>query len=411
MMRMQRTALRAGCITTLTLLMRLPAAAQGLPSGPVVVGDGRVTLGGDVSVTASCSHADGAAACSEDSGFFNDTDYGHSTLRMVRAGLNASVRLTSRLSLLSEVRLENADAPQLYGLYLRVRPFPRHDFDIQIGRVPETFGAFPRRTYSSDNPLIGYPLAYQYLLSLRPDAVPANVEDLFRMRGRGWLSTFPIGNQIPTTGIPIAQVFQWDTGVQLHGVVSWLEAAGSVTKGSLADPVVKDNNSGQQWAGRLAFRPLPGLIVGVSGSRAPFVAEAAAVAAGSTPDRFVQSVVGADAEYSRDHYLVRFETVDSHFTLATIDPRLDARASMIEGRYKLTPRVHLAIRADHLGFNTISSPLRSLTWEAPVTRVEFGGGYALQRNVQLRLALQRDTRDGGRVRGLTALAAQLLYGF
>ena len=54
--------------------------------------------------------------------------------------------------------------------------------------MPPTFGAFARRTYATDNPLIGYPLAYQYLTSLRPDALPANADELLRMRGRGWLS-------------------------------------------------------------------------------------------------------------------------------------------------------------------------------------------------------------------------------
>src|SRR5437660_527842 len=61
-------------------------------------------------------------------------------------------------------------------------------FDIQLGRVPPTFGAFPRRAYSTDNPFIGYPLAYQYLTSLRADALPANADELLQMRARGWLS-------------------------------------------------------------------------------------------------------------------------------------------------------------------------------------------------------------------------------
>ena len=145
--------------------------------------------------------------------------------------------------MLGEVRSENGEPPQPYGLYLRVRPFRRYDVDIQIGRVPLTFGAFPRRTYSSDNPLIGYPLGYQYLLSLRPDALPAGPDDLFRMRGRGWLSSFPIGNRTPDVGVPIANVFRWDTGVQVHGAASWIEAAASVTVGSLAHPLVNDDNS------------------------------------------------------------------------------------------------------------------------------------------------------------------------
>src|SRR6202521_1655125 len=99
------------------------------------------------------------------------------------------------------------------------------DFDIQVGRVPPTFGAFARRTYASDNPLIGYPLAYQYLTALRPDAVPASADEMLRMRGRGWLSSYSIGNLTPDRGLPIASAFRWDTGVQVHGSNNVVEAA------------------------------------------------------------------------------------------------------------------------------------------------------------------------------------------
>ena len=53
------------------------------------------------------------------------------------------------------------------------------------GRIPPLFGAFGRRGYQGrDNPLIGYPLAYQYLTSLRPDAVPATARSARDARPR-----------------------------------------------------------------------------------------------------------------------------------------------------------------------------------------------------------------------------------
>src|SRR5207237_461869 len=149
-------------------------------------------------------------------------------------------------------------------LYLRIRPWTNRAFDIQIGRVPPTFGAFARRTYASDNLLIGYPLAYQYLTSLRPDALPANADELLRMRGRGWLSNFSIGTTIPGRGVPLVSVFRWDTGVQVHAGTDVLDAAASMTTGTLANPRVSDDNRGKQIAGRMALHPWPGLIVGTS---------------------------------------------------------------------------------------------------------------------------------------------------
>lgn len=403
--------MRLGCLLALLVWAAERPSAQQLLSEPIVFADGRVVVGGDMSLTGSCSHAAGAAACTEDTGFFNYADYQNSTLRMVRLGLSTSVRISHRWSALADLRLENARAPRPYGFYLRFRPFDGRDMDIQAGRIPPTFGAFARRAYSTDNPLIGYPLAYQYLTSLRVDALPAGPDDLLKMRGRGWLSSFPIGNQTPEAGLPLADAFLWDTGVQAHAAVRWAEATASVTEGSLSNPRLRDNNGGKQVAGRVAVKPVAGLVVGVSASRAPYVASVTASLANASADAFWQRVIGADAEYSRDHYLLRVETVASVYRLATIQPRLRARGTMVEGRYKLTPRAHVSARIDHLAFNTIAGSTRSATWDANVTRWEVGGGYALQRNAQLRLSFQHNTRDGGRVRNLTALAAQLLYWF
>ncbi len=399
-------------LVLLTLLCASQAGrAQGLPAEPFVFANGRVVVSGDVSMTFSCSHAPDAAACTGDTGFFNYSDYDDSTLRMLRAGVSTSVRLGRKLAALGDLRLQNAHAPRPYGLYLRYKPFERYDFDIQGGRIPSTFGAFARRAYSMDNPLIGYPLAYQYLTSLRYDALPQTEDDLFRMRGRGWLSSFPLGDQTPEAGMPLANAFRWDTGIQAHGAIGMVEAAASVTAGSLSHPLFHENNGGKQLAARMIVRPAAGLVAGVSASRAPYVTSGSAEAAGAAAGDFVQTAFGADVEYSRDHYLLRFEALAAAYDLATIEPRLRALATMVEGRYKLTPRVHVAARFDRLGFNTIASPTRTGPWEAPVTRWEVGGGYALQRNSNLRLSVQRNRRDGGRVRSMTALSAQLLYWF
>ena len=51
-------------------------------------------------------------------------------------------------------------------------------------------------------------------------------------------------------------------------------------------------------------------------------------------------------------------------------------------------------------------------WDAPVTRVEVGGGYSLQRNLVFKLSYQHDRRDGGPLeRKATFVAAQLVYWF
>jgi hypothetical protein len=144
-------------------------------------------------------------------------------LRELRAQLPARVprrpqRATAceqRFSLLAEIRSENLEAVTPFALYVRLRPFAHRRLDVQIGRIPPTFGRASRTPYGRENPLIGQPLAYQYLTSLRADALPASPVELLAMRGRGWLTNYSIGNPLNAPGVPLASAFEWDTGVQV----------------------------------------------------------------------------------------------------------------------------------------------------------------------------------------------------
>jgi hypothetical protein len=396
--------------TLITSGLAPPAVAQSLPSEPIVFGDGHVTVGADVSATVSCAETGGLGSCGNDTGFFNYSDYEFSTLRMFRVDVNAIVRANRSLAIVADVRSDNGEGARPYALYVRLRPWSQYNQDINGGRVPPTFGAFPRRSYASDNLLIGYPLAYQYLTSLRSDAVPATADELLRMRGRGWLSSFSIGNLTPERGVPLATAFRWDTGVQVHSGWAWGDATGAVATGSLSDPQVTGDH-GKQVAGRFALHPEPGLVLGVSAARGQFLSGAAARSIGAGGNNSDETAIGADAEYSRGYYLIRFEAVRSMWTLPTIPQPLIATGGWIEGRYKFHPRFYAAARFDHLGFSSITGTTRTADWDAPVTRIELGGGFLLQRNLQLKASFQRNTREGGRVTNLKIGSAQLVFWF
>ena len=413
-----KLVLRAALFAVLALGHGLPVHSQALPSESIALADGRVTVGGDVSVSVGA----------EDPGFFNYTDYEHSALRLFHADLTTAIGMGGHFSVLGELSTDISVLPELgadngaqlhaYALYLRIRPWIDRPFDIQAGRVPPTFGAFGRHVYSTDNPLIGYPLAYQYLTSLRADALPVNADELLSMRGRGWLSQFSLGSRDLAAGLPLATAFRWDTGVQVHAASAMVDATAAVTAGTLSNPLFKDDNAGRQIAGRLSVHPLPGLIVGASAARGPFVSSTAARGAvGDGHDgEFTQTAFGTDIEYSHAYYLVRAETVFSEWKVPVvgapaIDTPLRALATYIEGRYKVLPGLYLAGRLDHLGFNEVTGSRGPQTWDAPVTRIEVGGGYSIQRNLVVKVSCQRNTRDGGRVTQSTLGAVQLLFWF
>ena len=363
-------------------------------------GAGRLVLGGEASV---------AAGRRDTSGFFNYTDYEHNTLRMMRLALAARWQPAARIAVLADLRSENFEAPSPYALYVRVRPLTRVPLDVQAGRIPPVFGRFARQAYASANPLIGYPLAYQYLTSLRADAIPGTPADLLRMRGRGWLLAYPVGRPAPAQGLPVISAFRFDTGVQARYAPGRFDVAASVTTGTLSNPRFRDDNGGRQVAMRAGMEPVAGLIAGVSLSRGAWLDDDVAPPAGG--ERYRQQAIGIDAEYSRGRWIVRGELIQSSWRLPTIAPALTARTGFIEARIRVKPRAYVAGRLDRLDFSRLQSGEASQTWDAPVSRVEAAGGWYFRRNLAGKLAVQRNWRDGGRVRERTDIAGQVLVWF
>jgi hypothetical protein len=405
-----RTFFGTAALTGLLFSTGTTSRAQVLPSAPVSIGSGRLVVSGEAS----------AGIAPKDPGFFNYTDYAQNALRMLRLGVTTRLSLGPRAALLTEVRSETGNRFELPAMFLRVRPWESRSIDIQAGRIPPTFGAYPRRGYGADNALIGYPVIYQYLTSLRADALPANADDLLVMRGRGWRPAFPIGDQSAQPGLPLMSALRWDTGVQVRVGSRPLQFAAAITNGSLSNPLVVDDNGGKQLAGRMTYQPSAGLVMGVSAGRAAYLSR---TATDSLPrnigGHFTQEAVGADIEYSRDHWLVRAEGLLSQWRIPTIgapviDSPLRAVGLFVEGQYTLRPGFYLAGRADYLGFSDITGTHtggQPTPWDFPVTRIEIGGGYHLLRNLIGKVAYQQNWRDdpfGPRTR---FVATQVVYWF
>lgn len=382
----------------LVLVLAWPLAASAQPAADGAAWwDGRVAVGGEVT----------ASVAPNDEGFFNYTDYRHSTLRLFTATLSGSLRITSRVAALGEVRVENDDTIAASAFYVRVRPWAGRALDIQAGRIPPVFGAFARRRYGSDNPLIGTPLAYQYVTTLRRDVVPVGADALLAVRGRGWRVGYPAWHGAAgfDVGLPLVSASRWDTGVQVRaGDAGRIEAAAALTLGSLSSPLVKDDNGGRQIAGRLTWQPAPPIRLGASAAHGAFLGRTATdglpdAAAGRS---YPQRAIGLDAELSAGYWIVRGEVLVSTWRVPAIgappitDP-LRATAVTVEGRYRLRPGWHVAARAETLTFSPLRGALhggRSFPWDANVSRIEIGTGHAFSRHLLAKLAWQYNWREG-----------------
>lgn len=406
-----RPCLRAA-VAALAVLAGVPSIARGgqAQEPAATPAPRRVTAGAEVSVVAGPV---------DDEAFFNFTDYEHNALRVARIRLMGEWRVAARFSILGEARTENGDGIQVPAFYARWQPWARHDLTVQAGIIPPVIGAYPRRAYGRDNVVIGSPLSYQYLTSLRPDALPATVDDLLRMRGRGWQPSYPIGSKAITTGVPVVATSRWDTGAEAswrHGLV---ELAGAVTLGAPATPVVRDPSDGLQYSGRVAVW-LPGATtLGASAARGAWINRSVLnLYPEDQRDRNDETVVGVDAETGVGPWLLRAEWLHASFTLpflTTAAPdHLSTDSGFAEARYRFHPRWQVAARIEHLGFSHVTGTLNSglpTSWDAPVERAEGVLGFRAMRNLEVRAGYQYNWRDGGRVRERGYPTALVLFWF
>lgn len=359
----------------------------------------RFSYGGEISGTIS----------PEDPGFFNELEYERNLLRLIRFNFALEFRASDRLTFLTEIRSDNLDVPDPYALYVRIRPWRARAFDIQVGRIPPVFGQFARRRYDIDNPLIGTPLTYQYPNTTRPDAAPSELAQVLAQRGYGVRVLYPIGDRAPMAGLPMVNPLRWDTGVQVKLGSDPIELGVAVTQGTISNPRVRDDNSGKQIAARLGLRPAFGWVLGVSGARGEYVADDVTSIADDTG---YQTAVGLDLEFSRNHFILRAETIWSQWDAPTLETgALGGLGFYVEASYKISPGFYVAARIDRVSFGEVDSAEGAVTWDSTISRVEIGVGYYFHRQLLAKASYQYNERDAGPLttRGIPSL--RLLFWF
>jgi hypothetical protein len=409
----------------LLLLSLAPrAAAQILPDRPVVWLGGRMVIGGSVSI---------AAASSEDDTNFNAGSYGEDTMRLISAAFTSSVSLHPRVGM--EVDLRVAGEPdgsswyfRPHTLALKLQPFGTPAFSVAAGFLQTAFGTTNGRTYGRDNLLIGRPLIYQYATALRGDAIPRHVPELLENRGRGAEAYYLVGdyfaygddpNYGQYAGLPLADANGWNAGVRVAAGGDWLNAAVTVTEGSLSNPRSRGASGGWQASGRVETRRVTGLILGASAAYGLYLDRdldsVLPLAVANQEPR--ETAFGLDAEYSRDYWLVRAEAVHSRRTVPALREPLLADVMSVtgldfEGRYRLAPGLYVAARIGSLLFGPAGQDAGGESWDADAFRIEVGPGWSVTRGLLLKATYQYNRRDvTGSLRSAHRVAAEAMAWF
>jgi hypothetical protein len=404
----------AGFAASVWLASVATACAQWLPSTPVTWFGGRLVVSGDASVAMSTSDHDT---------YFNYSDYQNDTMRLVRLGLGAQLKLGARVTAVAEVRSEGEVTGGPWRVYpissfIRVRPSGGSSLSVAAGIIQPAFGAFVARRYGADNLLIGYPLAYQYATGVRADALPATADEVIRNRARGWSPRYSIGAVAGVSGLPAVNTTGWSPGVEVSAGAGRVSGTVAVTRGGLAAPGSASWDGRWEVTGRAEYRPTPGLVIGASGAHGGFIDAGLTpivdTAAANRDPR--ESAAGADVEYSWGYWLVRAETILGWrtypaFQAPFLNEPLRTVAFETEIRYKIRPGFYAAARFGHLAFSSIQGSTATTSWDANTSRVETGLGYSFTRNVLVKTVYQYNRRDSVRHPSLHLGAVQLVVTF
>jgi hypothetical protein len=311
--------------------------------------------------------------------FFN---FGENPFHAVRIRLLATGRVHEHITAFAELLSDDADAPRLFGGFVRLSDPGGRDLHVEVGKIPLHIGAFPNRSYAIKNNLIGSPLVYQYKIDVRDDQLPTEPEDLAANRGRGFFTSF-LGPGLSGVGsddgsaLPILYENCWDFGAVFLGTASPAEFAVGITNGTAGAPVNTDNNDGKQVLGRVGLVPAPWVRLGVSAARGAYLIRDLEddLPAGRTVTDYNQVLAAADLELSYDRAVVYGEYVWNRFEQPFVGD-LDLASWYLEGKVALLPGWYVAGRYSRLTFDEITLTGGSVTrWDAPVWRREIGIGF------------------------------------
>jgi hypothetical protein len=233
-------------------------------------------------------------------------------------------------------------------LTLRVQLHPA--FGVEGGRLLLPVGGFVARRFPHLNPLIG-----------APDTYPA---------------LYPWGAQV--------------TGVA--GPIDYRVAV--VDLPTLNERYLPEAGRRLRPAAAAGLRTGPDVRLGVSATHGPYLGREVgpALPPGSSRDDFKQTILGAEARYSRGHVEARGELLWSRYDVPTLADPVDGLGWYLELRATVTPRLFVAGRFERNRYPFVL-PVNQTTWvgtDRTVQDAEIGVGYRLSRDGLLKLSYRRD---------------------
>ncbi|MGH7680529.1 MAG: hypothetical protein ACRENN_00915 [Candidatus Eiseniibacteriota bacterium] len=320
--------------------------------------------------------------------------WGDSQFNSYRLRMFATAAVSDHLDFFGEALGNESVGLIPFGAYATFHPKPGTDLNLEAGLIPWPIGDWAPRSTSDKNPLVGFPLMYQYHTSLRQDVMPATTDELLSQAGEGEEGV-SFGGSGDFNGMPIVYDQWWDFGGVLIGSARPFEYSLGFVNGSPGFPSPgEDNTPGKSFMGRLGLAPLAGLRFGVSGSYGPYLNEESVkptLAPGQKIGSYNQVLRMADFQYSIGHADFHAEGFMNTWETPTIGD-LRVHGGYAELKYALPRGFYVAGRYNVQRYSDVKdSTGTTMTWDADVDRLEVGGGYRITKGVTAKMVYQQNT--------------------
>ncbi len=290
---------------------------------------------------------------------------------------------------------------RLDGLFGFAHGLFENRLNFWFGRIPTPVGTFSPRSYSHVNPLIGFPLAYQY-------KVPYNAFILAPESSNLFLRDHNLG---AATSIYEAC---WITGLSTFGTIEGVDYLIALGRGTLTNPEASANK-GFQIAGRIGRKFSDMFEAGFSGGIAPYLERDIGLPPGVGIRDPKHLILGIDARFSEgdlhvigEAFLNSWDTPQYH-----VERSIQAYTWYVEGQYFIIPSLYAAARFNQIVYGSITDPSsgQKTAWGYDIARIEAGVGLMATRGLTLKGVIQYNSLDNPATKEITAFALQAAFRF
>jgi hypothetical protein len=302
---------------------------------------------------------------------------------------------------------------------LRASPWKDVSFTVQAGKFGTIVGNWVPRHYSWDNPFINAPLPYENVTGIWDSGAPDSVGTLLYWGHVPYQGETDFGDGYSDKYLrsPVIWGPSYTTGVSVSGALGKFDYAAELKNASLSSrpeswDVTQVGFGHPTFSTRLGFRPNTMWNLGVSASAGPYFRSEAAptLPAGRGIGDYREIILGQDLSFAWHHFQLWAEVFESRFEVPNVG-NADTLSYYIEGKYKITSQLFVALRWNQQLFATVRGDEKRVPWGNDTSRLDTGLGYRFTNYLQVKVQYSFTHQDTARQEGEHLVAGQFTVKF